>query len=447
MVDRLRRLCARVALSLNLSVQSAISDSALDFAQIGGILSKRERRVIFINRFFYPDHSATAQILSDLAFDLAEKGYRVAIIASRLTYDDPHAALAGSETIRSVEVHRVATTRFGRANLIGRAFDLASFYVTAGCKLLAIARRGDVVVAKTDPPLLSLVAQAAAGLKRARFMNWLQDVYPEVARALGVRIFEGPIGGVVTAWRNRTLHRAHKNIVLGERMSEHLQAARVPKQKIAIIPNWSDEEAIAPLPHASNTLRAEWGLEGKYVVGYSGNLGRAHEYETMLSAAKRLRDEPDIVFLMIGGGHHVQGLKAAAAAADLTNLLFKPYQPLSALSASLSTADIHWVSLRPELEGLIVPSKIYGVLAAGRPILAVTDPDGEVARLIRAQGCGVHVRPGDADAFADAIRTLARTPERANALGAAARTAAVTTFSRSSALEKWRAVLNEVAAP
>jgi colanic acid biosynthesis glycosyl transferase WcaI len=412
----------------------------------GDQLDKRGRKVIFVNRFFYPDHSATAQILADLAFDLSDKGLRVAIVTSRQTYEDPRSNLPEREEINGVEVHRVATTRFGRGKLVGRAFDLTSFYVTAGWKLLSIASQGDVVVAKTDPPLLSLVAQAAVGVKRARFVNWLQDVYPEVAQALGVRIFDGPFGGAVTAWRNRTLRKAHKNIVLGERMAEHLQAVQIPMHKITIIPNWSDEEAIAPLPHAANSLRAEWGLEGKYVVGYSGNLGRAHEYQTMLSAAQRLKDEPDIVFLMIGGGHHVQGLKAAAASAGLTNLLFKPYQPLSALAASLSTADIHWVSLLPQMEGLIVPSKIYGVLAAGRPILAVTDPDGEVARLIRTQGCGVQVCPGDADGFAEAIRSLARNPERATALGAAARAAAVTTYSRRGALEKWRAVLNEVAA-
>jgi glycosyltransferase involved in cell wall biosynthesis len=403
------------------------------------------KKVIFVNRFFYPDHSATAQILSDLAFDLASQGERVLIITSRLTYDNKQTKLPKREFVRGVEVRRVRTTRFGRARLVGRAVDLASFYMTAGLALLRVAAKGDVVVSKTDPPLLSLVVQAAAALKRARFMNWLQDVYPEVASALGMRVFGGALGGALTAWRNNSLKGAHKNIVLGERMAEHLQAAQVPQNKIAIIPNWSDEEAIVPLPHAANALRAHWGLEGKYVVGYSGNLGRAHEYETMLGAAQRLKDDDDIVFLMIGGGHNTQGLMGAATAAGLTNILFKPYQPLSALPASLSAADIHWVSLRPEVEGLIVPSKVYGILAAGRPILPVTEANGEIARLIRTQGCGVQVCPGDADGFAEAIRTLARNPGRAAALGEAARAAAVTTYSRRKALTRWRTVLHEVA--
>jgi colanic acid biosynthesis glycosyl transferase WcaI len=385
-------------------------------------------------------------MLSDLAFTLAEQGERIAIIASRQTYQNPRANLPARELIRGVEVHRIATTNFGRGALGGRAVDISTFYATAALKLLELAKEGDVIVAKTDPPLLSLVVHRVAALKRARLVNWLQDVYPEVARELGVRALGGAVGGALTAWRNQSLMGAHKNIVLGERMAEHLQTARVPSAKIAIIPNWSDEEAISPLSHTVNSLRAQWGLEGKYVVGYSGNLGRAHEYATMLGAAKRLKDDPDIVFLMIGGGHHVDGLQSAATSAGLSNLLFKPYQPLSALSASLSTADIHWISLRPEVEGLIVPSKVYGILAAGRPILAVTDPNGEIARLVRSQGCGLQVSPGDAVGFADAVQFLARTPDRAAVLGAAARTAAVTTYSRRKSLSKWRDVLHEAAA-
>jgi colanic acid biosynthesis glycosyl transferase WcaI len=422
------------------------SQSPAQFSAGANNPSQLSRKFIFVNRFFYPDHSATAQMLSDLAFTLAEQGERIAIIASRQTYQNPRANLPARELIRGVEVHRIATTNFGRGALGGRAVDISTFYATAALKLLELAKEGDVIVAKTDPPLLSLVVHRVAALKRARLVNWLQDVYPEVARELGVRALGGAVGGALTAWRNQSLMGAHKNIVLGERMAEHLQTARVPSAKIAIIPNWSDEEAISPLSHTVNSLRAQWGLEGKYVVGYSGNLGRAHEYATMLGAAKRLKDDPDIVFLMIGGGHHVDGLQSAATSAGLSNLLFKPYQPLSALSASLSTADIHWISLRPEVEGLIVPSKVYGILAAGRPILAVTDPNGEIARLVRSQGCGLQVSPGDAVGFADAVQFLARNPDRAAVLGAAARTAAVTTYSRRKSLSKWRDVLHEAAA-
>lgn len=383
-------------------------------------------------------------MLSDLAFYLARTGERITVVTSRLSYDDPSVRLAPYESIRGVQIFRVLTFSFGRATMLGRVFDLASFYITAGIKLLAVARRGDVIVAKTDPPLVSIVAQIVATLKSARLVNWVQDVYPEVASALGVRILSGPFGQVLKTWRNGSLRAARMNVVLGERMAEHLRAARIPKNKIAIVPNWSDEKTICPIHHAANPLRTEWGLGEKCVVGYSGNLGRGHEYESMLGAAVLLRDDPQVVFLVAGGGHHVKSLKAAAEEAGLTNLIFKPYQPLAALSALLSAADIHWISLRPSLEGLMVPSKVYGILAAGRPLLAVTDPAGEIANLVRTHGCGVQVTPGDAEAFAGAVQKLAGDREHAAALGAAARRAAETVYSRDNALSRWRALLQGV---
>ncbi len=138
-------------------------------------------RLIFVNRFFFPDHSATSQILSDLAFDLSSAGRDVHVIASRQIYDDPKASLPKHETISGVQVHRVASTRFGRAALAGRAVDYVSFYRSVQRVLGEIARRGDVIVVKTDPPLTSVVAMGAARRGGARLVNWLQDLYPEIA--------------------------------------------------------------------------------------------------------------------------------------------------------------------------------------------------------------------------------------------------------------------------
>lgn len=401
-------------------------------------------RTIFVNRFFYPDHSATAQILSDLAFHLAAQGENVAIITSRLVYDDRRVRLPAREQVRGVDVYRVATTGFGRATFIGRAVDLALFYVSAGLALVRLAKARDVIVAKTDPPLLSLMAHAAGTLRGAHLINWLQDVYPEVASALGVRALDGRVGKLIAAWRNATLRAAHMNVVLGERMGRHLCGQGVAPHQVAVIANWSDEREITPLAHQANPLRTAWGLQDKFVVGYSGNLGRAHEFETMLGAARALRDDPSIVFLMIGGGHFSGPLKAAVDADRLTNVIFKPYQPLAALSQSLCAADIHWVSLKPELEGFIVPSKVYGILAAGRPVIAVTEAEGEVARVLIDHGCGVQVTPGDHHALAAVVRALANDPPRTSALGEAARAAAVGLHSRANALLKWRMVLANV---
>jgi colanic acid biosynthesis glycosyl transferase WcaI len=399
-------------------------------------------RVVFLNRFFYPDHSATAQILADLAFDLAASGRPVSVIASRQTYDDPLTALAAEEMIRGVNVYRVATTRFGRASLGGRAIDYAAFYASAGRAALALLQKGDILVAKTDPPLISLVAKSVATRRGAHLVNWLQDLYPEVAAELGLRLASGPTGHALVLARDASLRQARANVVLGDGMAGKLIARGISPARIHVIANWADE-TIQPVSPRDNPLRREWGLEGKFVVGYSGNLGRAHEYETLLSAAEILRAREDIVFLFIGGGHHVGALEKRVCKLGLSQAFrFHSYQPRAALAYSLSVPDVHWISLKPELEGLIVPSKIYGILAAGRPILAVSARNGEMATLVERHHCGFAIEPGNGSAFAQAVLRLARDHDLRWRLGRNARQAQDTYFARHHALRRWSGVLN-----
>ncbi|CAN5555304.1 glycosyltransferase family 4 protein [soil metagenome] len=395
-------------------------------------------RLLFINRFYYPDHSATAQILTDLAEALAARGWEVSVIASRLRYDDATARLPARALHAGVTIRRVWSSRFGRAGLAGRAVDYLSFYFTAFFALLRAARHGDLVVVKTDPPLLSVVASVAVRLRGATLINWLQDLYPEVAAELGVGAMHGWLGRRLRRWRNASLHRARLNIAIGERMAERIAAEGVPADRIVVMPNWSDETAIRPLARAAVALRDEWGFGDAFVVGYSGNLGRAHEFETLLGAATLLTMRDDIVFLMIGGGHESARLAARVADEGLASRFqFQPYQPRERLSESLGAADVHWLSLRPEMEGLIVPSKFYGIAAAGRPVIAVTDLDGEIARIVRREDCGVAVAPGDCAGLAAAIETMASDATRVAAMGRAARAVLERDFGRLDAFERW----------
>jgi glycosyltransferase involved in cell wall biosynthesis len=362
-------------------------------------------RILFVNRYFHPDHSATSQMLSDLAFHLADGGHDVAVVTSRQRYEDPAAGLPERETVRGVEIYRVNTPRFGRARLAGRLFDYLGFYAAATAQLLALARPGDVIVAKTDPPLISVPAAWVARRRRARLVNWLQDLFPEVALALGVKGMDGPAGRLLQHVRNWSLRQADMNFAIGERMRERLLGLGIPASRIVVIPNWADGEAITPVRHEDNPLRREWGLEGRFVVGYSGNLGRAHEFETILGAAERLRDDPVIAFLFIGEGAQAAGVRAAAAQRGLVNVHFRPYQPRETLRYSLGVADVHLVVLRPELEGLIVPSKTYGCLAAGRPVIFVGDPEGEIASFIGRASLGWHCPVGDSSALRECIES------------------------------------------
>jgi glycosyltransferase involved in cell wall biosynthesis len=406
------------------------------------------QRLIFVNRFFFPDHSATSQILSDLAFHLAEAGRDVHIVTSRQIYDDPKASLPRNELVNGAHVYRVSSTHFGRAVLAGRAIDYLSFYRSVWLALRKIAQRGDTIVAKTDPPLTSIVALAVAHRSGARMVNWLQDLYPEIAIELDVPFMRGPVATSLCTLRNRTLRDADATVVVGELMARRVETLGVPAPRIYVIPNWCNDEEIRPLANAQNPLRQAWGLDGKFVIGYSGNLGRAHEFETVLAAAERLRNDPRMLFLMIGGGKRFDELSTAIQARRLDNLFrFMPYQQQKLLPNSLAVADVHWLSLNPKLEGLVLPSKFYGIAAAGRPIIVIGDKGGELGRLVQHHSCGVVIAPGDATALVEVLRGLASAPEATLEMGARARQMLDAHFTRRQALARWLDLLAQLEKP
>ncbi len=357
------------------------------------------RRVVFVNRYFHPDHSATSQMASDLAFHLARRGWEVAAITSRQRYDDARANLR-SGTEHGVRIERIWSTRFGRAGLIGRAFDYATFYLSA---FFAIRReRGATIIAMTDPPLLSVVAALAS----RDVVNWTQDLFPEVAQALGIRVPR-----FVQRIRDWSLRKARANVVLGE-----LMARRVPKA--VVISNWADA-SLEPRPRPRG-----------FCVGYSGNLGRAHDAETIAAAIRLL---PDVQFAFTGGGAKLPVIRHP-------NVEIRSYVPRALLEVSLSSVNVHLVSLLPQLEGLIVPSKFYGVLAVGRPVIFLGARDGELARIIEESRCGLVAET--AEQLASAIRELKENPEEAEAMGARGRALYLARFAPEHAFAAWERVLS-----
>jgi len=378
-------------------------------------------RLLLINRYFHPDHSATSQMAADLAFFLAGRGHDVVAITSRQRYDDPRERLAKRERAGGVDIVRVATTRFGRGFLPGRAVDYATFYLSALAALLRHARRGDVVVALTDPPLISVIAALAAKLRGAKLVNWTQDLFPEVATALGLRVPR-----ILTRVRDWSLRRAAQNVAIGAAMAERIRAVGA---RAVVRHNWAGA-ALHPVDRH----------DSDFVVAYSGNLGRAHDAGAIAGAMQRLANDARIRFVITGGGARLDEVKRAAGA----NVRFAPYQPRESLSESLSAGDVHLVSLRPEVEGLIVPSKFYGILAVARPLLYIGARDGELARLIVEHDCGFVVDAGDGESLALRIVELANDRARAAAMGRRGRALYESRFAPSIALADWERLLLEV---
>jgi colanic acid biosynthesis glycosyl transferase WcaI len=277
-------------------------------------------------------------------------------------------------------------------------------------------------------------------------VNWLQDVFPEVAAKLSARAIPRWLYGPLLAARNQSLRRARVNIVLGERMAEYV-APLAHRERVRIVENWADGALIAPRLPGSSRLRTQLGLEGSFVVGYSGNLGRAHEYTTMLEAASQLASAPHIVFLFIGGGAKFGDLRREVEKRGLTNFRFLPYQPRTQLADSLAAADVHLACLLPELEGLIVPSKAYGVLAAARPLISIGDLEGELARLVRTNRCGAALSCGDGSALATEILRLQTDRAEVAAMGQRARAVFEERYSLASAVNRWGELLASLHAP
>lgn len=401
-------------------------------------------RIIFINRFFFPDLAPTAQLLADVVEDLGEAGREVHVIASRQSYTDPKAGLPADGTFHGARVHRVWSTRFGRAGLLGRALDYATFMLTATWRMLRLAGHADIIVAKTDPPLISALAAAVCRLRGAILVNWIQDLFPDVAVALGVIRPRSAALWALSALRDISLRRACLNVTLGGRMAERIAGMGVDRARIHVRHNWVDSDLVTPVPRRDNPLRAAWGLGEAFVVGYSGNFGRVHEFETILEAARLLQGDPGVRFLFVGQGARLERVKGTVRELGLGNIVFQDYQPRERLRDSLSAADAHLVSLLPDMEGCVVPSKFYGIAAAGRPTLFVGDPDGEIARLLELHQCGLSSAPGDAQGLAAHIRALALAPEECARMGRNARAATDVLYAKPLALADWRALLHGI---
>jgi len=399
---------------------------------------------VFVNRFYAPDISATSQILTDLTRQLTTHGFQVHVVCSRLRYEGADEMLPARDLVDGVHVHRVWSTGFGRRSNVARLLDYLSFYPTALIKLAVLLRAGDVVVAKTDPPLLSVIVGPVARLRSATPVNWLQDVFPEIAERMHATRLPRFALRVLQRLRDRSLRRAGMNVVLGAGMRDYFRRRDIPDCRLRIVENWAIGEPGNGQPVVASELRESLGFDGSFIVGYNGNLGQAHDYSSILAAASILQDDPDCRFLMVGGGAGMRELEARVRAAGLANVTFLPYQPREQVTDTLAAADVHLVTLLPEVEGLIVPSKLYGVMAVGRPIVFIGDAQGEVARVLRAADCGTSMPCGDGARLAGELLRLKRDPALRSRLGANAASAYRENFSFDHAARRWVDLLREL---
>ncbi len=396
-------------------------------------------RVLILSPHYPPDVAATGQLVAELAEDLAAAGYQPVVLASRPSYLDQSAGggyrLLQKELRNGVEIHWLGVPRTGRRGVWSRLLPFAGYFMAAGFRALFL-RKVDIVFAQSTPPLLAgVLARVLAWLPGRRFVYNLQDVYPELGQALGV-LGEGPVTSVSRRIERGLRRRADRVVVIGDDMRRRVQASDPTLDNIEVIGNWADTSAIVPLER-ENRFRTEHGLNGRFVVMYSGNLGRAHGVEILPDVAARLAGLDDLVLVIVGEGPARSEVEQQVRQRGLKNVRFLPYQDKENLAESLSAADVALILQRRSATGLVVPSKLYGILASGRPAVAAVPTDGEVARVLRNEEAGLVTEPEQAQGIADAVSELYLNRPRAIQMGQKARQAAVNRHDRSQATGRY----------
>jgi len=409
--------------------------------------------IVALNQFYAPHRSATAQLLTELAEGLVQRGHRVTVVTSgprfRSTFRGPGSAHIDRD-VNGVRVIRIPSTHLGKASLLRRAADYATFYVEALRTLLALPERPDVFLPLTTPPFVAIAAQLAALPARVPVVALVQDLYPDVAVRLGVLAHHGLAHKAFGALAGLSLRGATHLIALSDLMAEHLRAYGVRPGLIDVIPNWALAELEGTATPTSEApakrrygaeARLEYGLGDRFVVMYSGNLGAGHQFETLLAAARRLRSRNDIVFAFVGEGVRKAEVERFVEAEALPNVKVFPLAPLARLAESLGAADLHAITMRDGLEGLVVPSKLYGVLAAERPAMFIGPVRDSVAETIRTADAGMCFDNGDVSGVVAAITDLAAHPEAARAMGLRGRAHLDAHLTRERALDAYERVL------
>lgn len=390
-------------------------------------------RITVLCPHFAPDVAPTGEVMTAIARELVARGHRLHIVTALPWYKE-HAVepgwdgqLARHEDTEWGRITRVHPFPTDKRNIPARGLAFGGFTVLATLEGMIARRRPDLVLAMSPPLTLGLAGWAVARARRVPFVFNIQDVFPDVAVELGLLTGEKVIAAA--SWLERVSYRrADAVTVLSDELADNVRgkvarrldpaSAAVEEAKVRVIPNFVDTELIQPAPR-ENGYRSEYGLEGRRVVMYAGNVGFSQSLDLVLHAAGALAGREDVVFVINGGGAARTDLVQRAS--GLSNVVFVEMQPKARLPEVLAAADLHVVPLKRGLAWASVPSKLYSILAAGRPVVASVDPGTEVARTIERAGAGVSVPPEDPEAFTAALVGLLDDPAGAEAMGASGR--------------------------
>lgn len=375
-------------------------------------------KVSIITQFYPPDYAATGQLIEELAKQLSRQDIEITVLTGQPAYGWGKSLASSREKKDKIEVRRSLTSRIWPQWLRGRAINGLLFCFRSGLRLLRSKYRGEVLLLTTEPPYLLVLGYFAKLLLRVPYVCLLYDLYPDVAVSLNV-LTEKHWLTRLWNWVNRKVWRnAQGIIVLSSTMKERI-ITKCPEvaDKISVIHSWSNPNYIMPKPKTENPFAIKHHLVKPFTVMYSGNMGRCHDVETIMQAAWELRNN-NIQFVFIGGGaKYNQCYETLTEKWGLNNCLFLPFQDKKELPNSLTACDLSLVTISEEMEGLVAPSKLYGILAAGKPVAAICKHSSYLRQLLEQADCGQSFVNGDSTGLADYIHFLASHPKKAEAMG------------------------------
>ena len=377
-------------------------------------------RLLIITQFFPPDYAATGQLIQELANQLGDRNIRVNVFTGQPGYAFKRSSAPAIEIKDNVKIQRTRFKQFYSKRIRSKTFNGIIFTIRSALYLLKNARQHDAVILTTAPPFLPIIGYLINLIFKLNYICLVYDLYPDVVVELGVIDAQNPIAKLWNKINSAVWHRSKEIVVLSDTMKQRI-TARHPAiaDKISVIHNWADPNWIKPIPKQENWFAKQHQIGAKFTVLYSGNLGHCHDLDTILGAAKLLKEQP-VQFVFIGAGAKYQHCQDVAKS-ELSNCIFLPYQDRANLPYSLTACDLALVSIAPGLEGVVAPSKVYGIMAAGKAIAAVCEPHSYLRRLITDAHCGMAIDNHNSQGLAEFILTLAANPDLAENMGDAGR--------------------------
>ncbi|AFY72672.1 glycosyltransferase [Synechococcus sp. PCC 7502] len=368
-------------------------------------------KITIITQFYPPDYAPTGQLISELAVAIAREGHSIQVFTGQPGYAYNQLDAPVEEFFDQVFVKRSRSSRLLSKRIRGKLLNGIIFFLRSTVKMRRRMSRGSHLLITSAPPFLPLVGWLYHKLFGHSYTCLIYDIYPDAAIKLGVISEANWIAKFWQYANHKIWRRAKSLIVLSESMKTIILAKDASlKDKIYVIPSWANPEEIKPVPKADNWFIKQNNWEDYFIVMHSGNLGRCHDEKTLIDCATILKDHPRIRFVFVGDGDGKKKVEAEVLSGNLPNAILLPYQPREHLSYSLSSADLSLVTIKSDMEGIVTPSKLYGVLASGRAIAAICPQNSYLRDLIDQGKCGAYFSNGDAAGLAEYICKLADNP-------------------------------------